>query len=92
LGQHVTTWIFEIDQDDVGIEAVDARKKAGRFFDPRDVDVASLAQTVDEDRGAYRIFVNDDDLERGVPEEQSSAFPAVKQPSSCKNHSPAELR
>ncbi len=70
LGKHVATWIFEIDQDDVGIKAVDARKKVGRFVDPRDVDIASLAQTVDEDRGTNRIFVDDDDLERGVSEEQ----------------------
>ena len=66
LRQHVAARIFQIDQNDVGVEAVDAREKLRRLFDQRDMGVAGLAQPVGEDGGAHRTFVDYDDFEHGI--------------------------
>src|SRR5262249_56813280 len=56
--------VLEVDEDDVGVEGVDASEQVRGLVQAHDVDEASLAQPVLQDRRADRILIDDDDLER----------------------------
>src|SRR5215472_1425356 len=64
LLEHVAARVLEVDQDDVGVEGVDASEHVRRLAEAHHVHVAGLAQPVLQDRRADRILINDDDLER----------------------------
>src|SRR5262249_13476150 len=64
LLEHVAARVLEVDQDDVGVEGVDASEHVRRLAGAHHVHVAGLAQPVLQDRRADRILINDDDLER----------------------------
>src|SRR5262245_17573677 len=64
LLEHVAARVLEVDQDDVGVEGIDASEQVRGLAQAHDVDVASLAQPVLQDRRADRILIDDDDLER----------------------------
>ena len=66
LLQLVAAGVFQVDQDDVGVDRIDAREQAVAVVDVRDVEVTGLAQPVLQDGGADRVLVDDDDLERGI--------------------------
>ena len=67
LLEHVAARIFQIDQDHVGIDRVDARQQIVGLGDALDVREAGLAQSILEDGGADRAFVDDGDLQRRIP-------------------------
>jgi hypothetical protein len=62
LSEHIAAGIFQVDEDDVRIERVDASEQFCGFFDADHVGVASFTQPVGEDRRADRAFVYDDNL------------------------------
>src|SRR5262249_48625360 len=66
LLKHVAARVLEVDQDDVGIDRIDAREQMRRVVEAHHVRIASLAQPIFEDGGANRVLVDDDDLERGM--------------------------
>jgi len=63
LLEHVAARLLEIDQDDVGIDGIDAGQQVRGIIDAHHVDMARLAQAVVQDRRPDRVFVDDDDLE-----------------------------
>ncbi len=63
LLEHVAARIFEIDQDDIGIEGVDARQQVGGFGQPDDVRETGLAQAFLDDRRTNRALVDDHDFQ-----------------------------
>ncbi len=61
--EHLAVRIFEIDQDDVGIDRVDAGEQVRALVDARDRHVARFAQPILQHRDTARILADDDDLE-----------------------------
>src|SRR5262245_35034913 len=79
LLEHVAARVLEVDQDDVGVEGVDASEQVRGLVQAHDVNVASLAQPVLQDRRADRILIDDDDVERrlhGRRRQFSSSVPS----------------
>src|SRR5262252_336568 len=83
LFEHVAARILEVNQDDVGVEGVDASEQVRGLGEAHHVNVAGLAQPVLQDRRADRILVDDDDLERrlhGRRRQFSSPVPSRADP------------
>src|SRR5205807_442172 len=64
LFQNVAAGVFQVDQDDVGIEGVDPRQQALHLEDVEDAGKTRLPQALLEDRGTDRAFVDNDDFRR----------------------------
>ena len=78
LLEHVAARILQVDQDDVGVDGVDAGQQVRHLADPHHMDMAGLAQALLQDGRADRILIDDDDLEGGVhntAEQSSSTVP-----------------
>lgn len=60
--EHVAAGVFQIDQDDVGIDRVNARQQALHLSDMDDLRESGLPQPFLEDRGPDRAFVDDHDF------------------------------
>src|SRR6516225_3175819 len=83
LLERVAARILEVDQDDVGVEGVDAREQVRGLGEAHHVNVAGLAQPVLQDRRADRILVDDGDFERrlhGRSRQFSSPVPSRDEP------------
>src|SRR5262249_8321060 len=79
LLEHVAARVLEVDQDDVGVEGVDASGQVRGLAQAHHVPVARLAQAVLQDRRADRILIDDDDVERrlhGRRRQFSSSVPS----------------
>lgn len=64
LFQDVAAGVLEIDQDDVGIDAVNARQEIVHLRNVLNAGKARVAQSLLEDCSSDRAFVDDDYLER----------------------------
>jgi len=60
--------ILQVDDDDVGIDAVDAGEQVGHLVETDDLREPSLVQSLLQDSGPDWVEVDDDDLERWVQE------------------------
>src|SRR5262252_982667 len=83
LLERVAARILEVDQDDVGVERVDASEQVRGLGEAHHVHVAGLAQPVLQDRRADRILVDDGDFERrlhGRRRQFSSPVPSRVEP------------
>jgi hypothetical protein len=63
LLEHVAAGIFQVDQNDVGVDGVDAREQVRGLADPNDLRESGFAQAIFQNGGADRIFVDDDNIE-----------------------------
>jgi hypothetical protein len=79
LFEHVTARVFEVDENDIGIEGVDASQKLGGAFDAHNVHIAGLAQAFFQDRGANRAVVDNDDVQ-GCIHRQAQWFKRCAKP------------
>ena len=66
LLQHVAAGVLQVDQDDIGIDAVDLVEQAGGVLDQHDVGKARLAQAHFQDRAANGVLVDHEYLQRGI--------------------------
>ena len=66
LLEHVAARVLEVDQDDVGIDAVDLLEQARGVAEQDDVGEARLAQASLEDGAADGILFDHQDLQRRV--------------------------
>jgi hypothetical protein len=64
--EHVAARVLEVDQDDVGVDRVDAGEQVRGLVETDHMGVTGLAQSVLQDRRPNRILVDDDDLERRI--------------------------
>jgi len=77
------TGVLEIDENDVGVDGVDAGQQLGSALDAHDINVTGLAQALLQDRGANRVLVNDNDVE-GCIHRHALMVQALCQPRRCK--------
>src|SRR5262249_2731631 len=63
LLENVAAGIFQVDQDDVGVDGMDARQQIPGFADADDVAEAGLVQPLLQDGSTVGALVDDDDLE-----------------------------
>ena len=66
LLQHVAAGVLQVDQDHVGIDAVDLVEQAGGVLHQHDVGKARLTQAGLQDRPPDGVLVDHQDLERGI--------------------------
>ena len=66
LLEDVAARILQVDDDDVGINRIDALEQVLGLGDAHDVRIAGLAQSLLQDGGADCALVDDDDLEARV--------------------------
>jgi hypothetical protein len=62
LFQHVAARIFEIDQDHVRVDRIDASEQIRGLCYPDDVDVTGFTQAVLQDGGSERALVDNNNL------------------------------
>src|SRR6266852_2168939 len=74
LFQNVAAGIFQIDQNDVGIECIDSGQQTLHFADVDDAGKTRFPQPLLEDRGADRAFVDNDDFRRRLGAHRSPVF------------------
>ena len=63
LLEHVAAGIFQVDQDDVGIDRVDAREQVRCFGDTFDLSKPGLAQALFQDGRTDGTLIDDRDLQ-----------------------------
>jgi hypothetical protein len=61
LLEHVAAWIFEVDEDHVGVDANDLGQQRLHLADDDDVLIAAVAQARRDDRAAGNAFIDDGD-------------------------------
>ncbi|MNT28951.1 hypothetical protein D3C86_1620010 [compost metagenome] len=54
---HVTIGIFEIDEDDIGLQRLDGTRDPVHLMDNSDATITGFAQPLFNDGGADRVFV-----------------------------------
>src|SRR5262249_29887368 len=78
LLEHVAARVFQVDQDDVGVDGVDAGEQVGGALNPDNVEMAGVVQAVLQNRGAHRAFVDDHNVEGGVHRQDTRFKPRAK--------------
>ncbi len=80
---HVTIGVFDIDDDDIGLERFDDTGNAIDLVDHRHLVMAGLAQSFLDDRGTDGVFVDDKNGQVGLEHCPIHAAPQRKTQANC---------